>query len=48
MFAFFPAIHKNKFPQIKIMANIFLVKIYSGVNLAWISSDYFDSLLLPR
>ena len=29
IFAIFPAIHKNKFPQIKITANIFPVKIYS-------------------
>ena len=31
--AVFPAIRKNKFPPIKITANIFLAKIYSGVNI---------------
>ena len=29
IFAIFPAIHKNKFPKIKITANIFSAKIYS-------------------
>ena len=33
IFAVFPAISKNKFPQIKITANIFAAKIYSGVNI---------------
>ena len=32
-FAVFPAIRKNKFPQIKITANIFPAKIYSRVNI---------------
>ena len=31
--AIFPAIHKNKFPQIKITTNIFPAKIYSRVNI---------------
>ena len=31
-FAVFPAIRKNKFPQIKITANIFPAKIYSRVH----------------
>ena len=33
IFAILPAIHKNKFPQIKITAKIFLAKIYSRVNI---------------
>ena len=33
IFAVFPAIRKNKFPSIKITANIFLAKIYSRVNI---------------
>ena len=33
IFAIFPAIGKNKFPQIKITANIFPQKIYSRVNI---------------
>ena len=33
IFAIFPAIGKNKFPQIKITANIFPKKIYSRVNI---------------
>ena len=33
IFAIFPAIRKNKFPQIKITANIFPAKIYSRVNI---------------
>ena len=33
IFAFFPAIGKNKFPQIKITANIFPAKIYSRVSI---------------
>ena len=33
IFAIFPAIRKNKFPQIKITANIFTAKIYSEVNI---------------
>ena len=33
IFAVFPAIRKNKFPQIKITANIFPAKIYSRVNI---------------
>ena len=32
-FCDFPAIRKNKFPQIKITANIFPAKIYSGLNI---------------
>ena len=32
IFAFFPAIRKNKFPQIKVTANIFPAKICSRVN----------------
>ena len=32
IFAFFSAIHKNKFTQIKITAKHFPAKIYSGVN----------------
>ena len=32
-FAIFPAIRKNKFPQIKITANIFTAKVYSEVNI---------------
>ena len=35
-FAVFPAIRKNKFPQIKITANIFPAKIYSRVNTLWL------------
>ena len=31
--AIFPAIRKNKFPQIKISANIFPAKIYFRVNI---------------
>ena len=31
IFAVFPAIPKNKFPQIQITANIFPAKIYSRV-----------------
>ena len=30
---FFPAIHKNKFPQMKVTANIFPAQIYSRVNI---------------
>ena len=33
IFAFFSAIHKNKFTQIKITAKHFSAKIYSGVNI---------------
>ena len=33
IFAIFPAIGKNKFPQIEITANIFSAKMYSGVNI---------------
>ena len=33
IFAIFPAIRKNKFPQIKITANNFPAKIYSRVNI---------------
>ena len=33
IFAILPAIHKNKFPEIKITANIFPAKIYSRVNI---------------
>ena len=33
IFAVFPAIRKNKFPQIKITANIFPAKIYFRVNI---------------
>ena len=33
IFAVFPAIRKNKFPSIKITANIFTAKIYSRVNI---------------
>ena len=33
IFAIFLAIRKNKFPQIKITANIFPAKIYSRVNI---------------
>ena len=33
IFAILPAIHKNKFPQIKITAKIFPAKIYSRVNI---------------
>ena len=33
IFAVFPAIGKNKFPQIKNTANIFPAKIYSRVNI---------------
>ena len=33
IFAVFPAIRKNKFPQTKITANIFPAKIYSRVNI---------------
>ena len=32
-FAICPAIRKNKFPQIKITANIFPTKIYSRINI---------------
>ena len=32
-FAVFPAIRKNKFPQIKVTTNIFPAKIYSRVNI---------------
>ena len=35
IFAIFPAIRKNKFPQIKITANIFPAKIYSRVNILY-------------
>ena len=35
IFEIFPAIHKNKFPQIKITANIFPAKIYSIFPLYW-------------
>ena len=33
IFAIFPAIRKNKFPQIKVTANIFTAKVYSEVNI---------------
>ena len=33
IFAVFPAIRKNKFPQIKITANFFPAKIYSRVTI---------------
>ena len=33
IFAVFPAIRKNKFPQIQITTNIFPAKIYSKVNI---------------
>ena len=33
IFAVFPAIHKNKFPQIKIIAHTFSAKIISRVNI---------------
>ena len=33
VFAIFPAIRKNKFPQIKITTNIFPTKIYSRENI---------------
>ena len=33
IFAIFPAIRKNMFPQIKITTNIFPAKFYSGVNI---------------
>ena len=33
IFAILPAIHKNKFPQIKITAKFFPAKIYSRVNI---------------
>ena len=33
IFAIFPAIGKNKFPQMEIIANIFSAKMYSGVNI---------------
>ena len=33
LFAIFPTIRKNKFPQIKIITNIFPAKIYSIVNI---------------
>ena len=33
IFAVFPAIRKNKFPHIKITADIFPAKIYSRVNI---------------
>ena len=33
IFAIFPAIRKNTFPQIKITGNIFPAKIYSRVNI---------------
>ena len=36
IFAIFPAICKNKFPQIKITANMFPAKIYSRVNILWL------------
>ena len=35
-FAVFPAIRKNKFPQIRITADIFSAKIYSRVNILWL------------
>ena len=33
IFAVFSAIHKNKFPQMKVTANIFPAQIYSRVNI---------------
>ena len=36
IFAVFPAIRKNKFPQIKITANIFPAKIYPRVNILYL------------
>ena len=36
IFVIFPAICKNKFPQIKITASIFSTKIYSGENILYL------------
>ena len=40
IFTVFPAIRKNKFPQIKITANIFPAIIYSRENLNFLHKKY--------